>query len=375
MPQKRLKILMIGYLPPPYFGPSTAYTALLHSEFARRFDVTFLDITVAKSVSDIEKFRVGKLFKMLGFLTRELWLLMTHRFDYACGLISVNRNAFIKDAALLDMARLFGVPTVIYAHGNNIPDFHDHSRPWLQRLIARTCRSAAGGIVLGKSLRFNFERWLPQDRIFEVPGGFVPSETIPIASKQPGVITVVYLGLMVREKGVFVLLEAANKIAKQRNDIRFMFMGTWFRAEEEVSARQFVKDHQLDSQVTFLGPVSNESKWQTLVDADIFAFPTFYYYETMGSVLLEAMQAGLAIVATRRATIPEVVHEGVQGLLVNEQDPDDLADKILKLADDPALRARMGAAGRQRFDDFYTHEHYGRRMGNVFEQLAARRDP
>jgi glycosyltransferase involved in cell wall biosynthesis len=180
---------------------------------------------------------------------------------------------------------------------------------------------------------------------------------------------------MVREKGVFVLLEAANKIAKQRNDIRFMFMGTWFRAEEEVSARQFVKDHQLDSQVTFLGPVSNESKWQTLVDADIFAFPTFYYYETMGSVLLEAMQAGLAIVATRRATIPEVVHEGVQGLLVNEQDPDDLADKILKLADDPALRARMGAAGRQRFDDFYTHEHYGRRMGNVFEQLAARRDP
>ena len=47
-------ILMIGYLPPPHFGPSTTYTSLLRSEFPQRFDVTFLDITVAKSIADIE---------------------------------------------------------------------------------------------------------------------------------------------------------------------------------------------------------------------------------------------------------------------------------------------------------------------------------
>ena len=48
MSDKRIKILMIGYLPPPYFGPSTTYTALLRSEFPQHFDVTFLDITVAR---------------------------------------------------------------------------------------------------------------------------------------------------------------------------------------------------------------------------------------------------------------------------------------------------------------------------------------
>jgi len=373
MARSRIRILMVGYLPPPFFGPSTTYTALLRSEFPQRFDVTFLDITVAKNVNDIEKLRVGKLFKMVGFLLRELWLLATHRFDFACALVSVNRNAFIKDAALLGLARAFGVPTVLYAHGNNIPDFHDRSSPWMQRLIARTCRRAAGAIVLGECLRFNFDRWLPQDRIFVVPTGFVPMDVIPKPAKQPGVVTVVYLGLMFRDKGVFVLLEAAAKIAAKRRDIRFVFMGAWFRADEETAARKFVADHQLGQRVTFLGRVSNEVKWQTLADADMLVFPTFYYYETMGAVLPEAMQAGLPVIATRRASIPEIVQEPRYGLLINEQDPDDLVEKILQLADDPALRARMGAAGRQRFDSYYTHEHYGQRMIGVFEQLAARR--
>ena len=79
--------------------------------------------------------------------------------------------------------------------------------------------------------------------------------------------------------------------------------------------------------------------------ADMLAFPTFYYYETMGTVLLEAMQAGVPVVTTRRASIPEIVHDGEHGLLVNEQDAADLAEKILRLAGDPALRAKMGAAG------------------------------
>ncbi len=373
MPQKPTKILMIGYLPPPFFGPSTTYVALLRSEFAHRFDVTFMDITVARSVADLERLRVGKLFKMVGFLLRECWLLATHRFDFVCYPPAVNRNAFIKDAALLGLARAFGVPTVLYAHGNNIPDFHDRSAPWLQRLIAHTCRRAAGAIVLGECLRFNFERWLPPENIFVAPTGYLPMDVVPTASKQPGIVTVVYLGQMVREKGVFVLLEAAAKIAARRHDIRFVFMGTWFRPEQERAAKQFISDHQLGQLVTMLGTVSNELKWQTLVNADMLVFPTFYYYETMGAVLPEAMQAGLPVIATRRASIPEIVQDGVQGLLINEQDPDDLAEKILRLTDDPALRAKMGAAGRQRFDSYYTYEHYGRRMIAAFEQLAARR--
>jgi L-malate glycosyltransferase len=115
------------------------------------------------------------------------------------------------------------------------------------------------------------------------------------------------------------------------------------------------------------------TKWQVVFGSDILAFPTFYYNETMGLVLLEAMQAGLPVVATRRASIPEMIEDGVNGCLVEEQDPVGLAGKILALADDPALRQRMGQANRAKFQAYYTHEHYGRRMAEVFETLAHRR--
>ncbi len=354
----RAAILLIGYLPPPYFGPSVTYQALLRSEFARKFDVTFLDITVARDIRDVESLRPGKLARMLGFVLKELWLLCTRRFDVCCCPISVNRNAFLKDALLLALARWRGVPTVLYAHGNNLPDFYERSTPRVRRWIERTCRAARAAIVLGESLRFNFGKWLPAEKVFVVPTGIEPAPPVPAQPRPGGVL---YLGALVREKGVFVLLEAARRCP----NVRFVFAGQWYRANEQAEGCRLA-----GANVTFIGPVSGEAKARALAGADLVAFPTFYYYETMGLVLLEAMQAGLPVVTTRRGAIPEIVQDGVHGFLVNEQDPVDLADKIQRLAADPALRKRMGEAGRRRYEEFYTHEHFGRRMIAVFEELA-----
>ena len=370
----RPRILMFGYLPPPYFGPSVAYRALMHSEFPQRFEIAFVDITVSRSIGDIERFRVGKIINLLGLFLRELWLLTTHRFDFCCCPVSVNRNAFIRDAALLGLARVFSVPTVLYAHGNNIPDFCDHAGQWMQRLIARTCRDATGAIVLGDSLRFNFERWLPAERIFVAPIGIEPQPDAPAPQRRSDQVTVLYLGNLVREKGVFVLLESAAAIVGLGKNVQFVFAGHWYRREEELAAQEFVASHQLEAHVRFVGSVVGAAKWQTLANADILAFPTFYYYETMGLVVLEAMQAGVPVVATRRGSLPEIVRDGIDGLLVEEQSATDLAEKILRLADDAALREQMGLSAKQRFQSYYTHLHYGQRMAQVFEQLDLRRD-
>ncbi len=346
----------------------------MKSEFSRRFDVTFVDITVAGSVADIEHFRIGKLFKVFGVLLRVCGLMATQRFDSCCCPISVNRNAFLKDALLLQLARFFRVPTVLYAHGNNLPDFHARSSPLVRRIIDRTFRKATAAIVLGERLRFNFEPWLPPEKIFVVPTGIEPLDAIPEPAPCSSVTTVLYLGNLVREKGVFVLLEAAKIVAAKRRDIRFVFGGAWFRAEDERAAKEFVAQNGLEKLVEFAGPVAGAVKWRVVFSSDILAFPTFYYYETMGLVVLEAMQAGLPVVATRRASLPEIIEDGVNGLLVEEQDPDDLAWKILQLAENKALREQMGRANRQRFAEFYTHQHYGQRMIRVFEGLATSRD-
>jgi glycosyltransferase involved in cell wall biosynthesis len=105
----------------------------------------------------------------------------------------------------------------------------------------------------------------------------------------------------------------------------------------------------------------------------VFVFPPYSRSEAFGMVLLEAMQTGLPIVATRGGARDEIVTDGVNGLLVNEQDPGDLAEKLIRLIDDSALRQRMSAANHEKFERVYTYEHYGQRMIDVFEQLAAHR--
>jgi len=366
----RPRILLFGYLPPPYFGPSTAYRALLHSEFPRHFDVTFINLSVVTEIRELEQFRPGKLLKLAKFFVLELQHLLTCRFDFICYPVAFNRNAFLKDALLLALG--FRVPTVLWAHGNNLPDFRERSPHWVRRLIDRTVSRAAAAIVLGERLRFNFEPWLPPERIFVVPLGIEPPQPLANANKRADAFTVLYLGNLIHEKGVFVLLEAALLVLARQPNARFVFAGAWWREQERIEAEQFIRAHGLAPKVEFIGLVTGEPKWRALAEADVLAFPTFYYFETFGFVLLEAMWAGLPVVTTRRASIPEIIQDGVNGLLVEEQNPSDLAEKILQLADDPGLRERMGEANRKKFASYYTHEQYGQRMIEVFEQLSAR---
>jgi starch synthase len=85
---------------------------------------------------------------------------------------------------------------------------------------------------------------------------------------------------------------------------------------------------------------------QLLTNALIFVCPSVY--EPLGIVNLEAMACGTAVVGTRIGGIPEVVDDGVTGLLVPPNDPASLADAMNALLHDPMRAAEMGSAGRER---------------------------
>ena len=153
----------------------------------------------------------------------------------------------------------------------------------------------------------------------------------------------------------------------------FVFAGAWWSEKDGAEAARLVQERGLSSCVEFTGTVTGDRKWEIVAQSDVLLFPTYFRYETLGLVLLEAMGAGLPVITTRRAAIPEIVEDGVNGLFVAEQNARDLAEKIVALANDPALRARMSEANKQKYADFYTVEHYGQRMAAVFDELLSRR--
>jgi glycosyltransferase involved in cell wall biosynthesis len=120
--------------------------------------------------------------------------------------------------------------------------------------------------------------------------------------------------------------------------------------------------------VTFTGRVDKVAG--PLQASDIFAFPTLD--EALGMSAVEAQACGLPAVASRTGGVPDIIEDGVTGILVPPGDEGALAGGLRALLTDPELRARFGAAGRARMQERFAIDTMVTRYAELFESLTRR---
>jgi glycosyltransferase involved in cell wall biosynthesis len=125
--------------------------------------------------------------------------------------------------------------------------------------------------------------------------------------------------------------------------------------------------------VIFTGPVEGEHKALLLSQADMLLLPS--YAEGLPYALLEAMAAGAVPIATPVGAIPDVVTDGVHGLLVPLRDVEAIAQAVARLAADRALLARMSAASRKRIVSGYSIERLAADFSTLYSKLCPARAP
>ena len=143
------------------------------------------------------------------------------------------------------------------------------------------------------------------------------------------------------EKGYDTLLDAARLVVDRGLPVRFVSVG---RGSEEAVMAERHRILGLGSRFTFLG--LREDVLRLLVAADMFVLPS--RQEGLPVVLMEATSVGLAIAATAVGGVPQVLTDGVDGLVVRPDSPPDLANAIGRLVGDPKLRAQLGAGAKSR---------------------------
>jgi glycosyltransferase involved in cell wall biosynthesis len=148
---------------------------------------------------------------------------------------------------------------------------------------------------------------------------------------------------MIPEKGIEDLLDAAKLVVDENPNVHFALVGEGARRNEYTNraARMGLADH-----VTFTGQVEDPMGAGVYAAADVVC-QVSRWEEVFGYVIAEAMACGKPMVGTRVGGIPELVEHGKTGFVVERGDARAIADRILKLVSDPALRERMGAAGRE----------------------------
>lgn len=175
---------------------------------------------------------------------------------------------------------------------------------------------------------------------------------------------------MYPRKRVADLLQAAVLLRRGIPEARVRIVGKGPEWESVVRAHG---ELGLGETVALLGDVSREQLADEYVNADLFCLPSVQ--EGFGIVFLEAMAAGLPVVACRAAAIPEVVEDGVTGVLVPPRDPRALAEAMRDLLASAERRRALGEAGRRAVAQFVPERVAGRLLEAVRLILEGRRAP
>jgi len=174
---------------------------------------------------------------------------------------------------------------------------------------------------------------------------------------------VICVGRLVPAKGQHVLIQALAKLRDLGTKVRLRLVGD---GPDRPALERQVAELDLGDRVIFEGAVNSDRVQALYQGADIFALASFA--EGIPIVLMEAMAMEIPCVTTRITGIPELIRDGIDGILVAPSDDDELADAIARLAQDARLRRQLGQAGRARVLDKYDLGRNTQRLATTFRR-------
>jgi len=229
------------------------------------------------------------------------------------------------------LAKRFDVPYRIISYGTDTQLLLKDGR--YRRLFGAAARGAERILAISEYVAREI-RSTVGGRIEVVGGGVDPGLFHPLPSLPKESGRLVFFGRLVTEKGLWVLLQA---LAQLKSDVRLEVVGEG-PLHDEIEASLAVSP--LRGRVQLTGYVAPERLRDILVRSGLAVVPSIWQ-EPLGLVVLEAMACGLPVVASAVGGIPEMITDGVNGLLVPPGDPAALARSIDMAAGDPSVYERL----------------------------------
>jgi glycosyltransferase involved in cell wall biosynthesis len=185
------------------------------------------------------------------------------------------------------------------------------------------------------------------------------------------------VGRLEKRKGILDLFAAIPRVLQKVPNARFVIVGAdnsehdGFLRQKGMSYPDYFQQQypKLAPYVQFTGAVSDEELQTHYQWCHLFVAPSLY--ESFGLIYLEAMNYAKPVIGCRAGGIPEVIDEGVTGLLAEPNDPDSLTEAILTLAQSPTKLYEMGVAGRQQILTRFSHVQMAAQFATVYRQMIA----
>lgn len=340
------RFLLVGPLPPPLGGATVSFQTFVEAWKARAaWPTDVLDISPHRlrvsnrlAVSDLVRGAT---------IACKLWYEIPR---HTVTIIFASDGFYLRFAGFLAyVKRRCGKVLLASVFGSNL---HNDLMRTGKRRMARLLDNirALDAVIVETAYLERQLRTLGLDRVVNIPGyRRVDWDELPTRrGSHQGELRIVFLSQIRRDKGVFVLLEALTLLVRSGYRVSCDIYGP---IDPSIQAEFFEWCSRIPS-TRYCG-IAQGSIPRVLANYDVMVLPTLCQGEGHPGVIIEAMIAGIPVIASRFKAIPELIEDGVNGFLVEPGSSDALAMAIMRLADDTARIPRMGEAHRARL---YRHD-------------------
>ena len=276
------------------------------------------------------------------------------------------RGSVYRKAILLSATKLAGGRVLLHLHAAQIVQFHGSMGVGGRAMLRWMFRTADQCVVLGEVWR----RWVIDtfdvraNRIAIVYNGVPATKAKPRQRRPDEPFRLLFVGNLLERKGVKDLLRAFTEAQVRSRAITLTMAG----GGPVETYREMAAELGIDRLVTFTGWVSQDEARDYMANSDALILPA--YDEGLPLVILEALASYTPVICTPVGSIPEVLEDGVTAMFVQPGAKAGIAEAIVRLHDEPALRAKLSAAGAALYDRLFTMDAFAQSFGHLYAAMV-----
>jgi len=356
---RRKKILIVGPELSLQGGVAHHVRTLLSSRLKKDYQLDYFRIG---PIQDDRQFRVILKFLVTPF--RFLWKLWKFLPDVVHFNPSFDPKSIIRELNMLALCKLHNRATLVQFHGGNLCNLMQNGRiPFYIKLILKW---ASHIVVLTNIQQQPLLKYCSSNHISVIPNMIDTGIYYSKSRKFNSQYRILYMSKLEYKKGAFDVIEAVQYVISKFSNVTFLFAGD---GPDKDKLQLLCCEHGLEDNVKLLGYVRDQKKVMFLSRGDLFLFPS-HYNEGMPYALIEAMAAGLPVIATSRGGMPEIIEHRVNGFLVQPQQPKQLAQAINKLLSNKKARREFGKLNRYKAVTEYDINVVCQKFSGLYEKLS-----
>jgi glycosyltransferase involved in cell wall biosynthesis len=277
--------------------------------------------------------------------------------------ISTN-GSFVRKSLCILLIGAFSKPVVAHMHGSGFASFYDEAIGPVGRWLFRAVLERAT-VIIALSPEWNrfFQRMVPADRVVTLENAVPVSPLAAPRKVESRGVSILSLGRLGERKGTYDLVAAFAALTAPDDGAMLDLAGDG----DITQVKDLIERQGLSGRIRVHGWVDRDGCGHLLSRCDVFVLPS--YAEGLPMALLEAMSHGVPVVSTPVGGISSLIEHGVNGLLVEPGNVAAIAAAIGWLADHPADRARIGAAGRDTIVARYSIRPYVHALNDIYRRV------